>query len=147
MLNMSAECGFTQVLNFPTCEKNTLDLFFTTQPSCIQHCEPIPGISDHDIILTTIKSNISYSKPSNHSVCLWRHANLQDMSKDMLNFSSDFTNARTVETPIEELWSKLRNMPLDTMNTYVRSKIKSSSTHRPWINLTLKQLRRRKQQS
>ena len=104
---MSAECGFTQVLNFPTHEKNTLDLFFTTQPSCIQQCEPIPGISDHDIILTTVKSNISYSKSANHNVYLWRHANLQDMSEDMLNFSLDFTNTHTIETPIEELWSKL----------------------------------------
>ena len=48
MLNMSVECGFTQVVNFPTREKNILDLFFTTYPSCIQQCEPIPGISDHD---------------------------------------------------------------------------------------------------
>ena len=93
-----------QLVNFPTRGKNTLDLFFTTQPSHIQHCEPIPGISDHDIILTTVKSNI---KPANHNVYLWRHANLQDMREDILNFSSDFTNTHTIETPIEELWFKL----------------------------------------
>ena len=107
MLNMSVECGFTQVVNFPTREKNTLDLFFTTYPSCIQQCEPIPGISDHDIILTTVKSNISYSKSANHNVYLWRNANLQDMSEDILNFSLDFTYTHTIDTPIEELWSKL----------------------------------------
>ena len=33
------------------------------------------------------------------------------------------------------------------MNTYVPSKIKSSSNHQPWINCTLKQLRMFKQQS
>ena len=80
---MSAECGFTQVVNFPTHKKNTLDLFFTTQPSRIQHYEPIPWISDHDIILTTVKFNISYSKAANHNVYLWRHASLQDMNKDI----------------------------------------------------------------
>jgi len=33
------------------------------------------------------------------------------------------------------------------MNTHVPSKIKSNSVHQPWINHTLKQLRRRKQRS
>ena len=69
------------------------------------------------------------------------------MSKDILNFSLDFTNTHTIETPIKELWSKLRNKLLDAMNTYVPSKIKSSSIRQPWINRTLKQLRRHKQQS
>ena len=59
MLNMSAECGFTQVVNFPTREKNTLDLFSTTQPSLIQHCELVPGISDHDIISSSY-SQVQY---------------------------------------------------------------------------------------
>ena len=83
----------------------------------------------------------------NHNVYLWIHANLQDMSEDILNFSLDFTNTHTIETTIEEFWSKLRNKLLDAMNTYVPSKIKSGSIRQPWINRTLKQLRRRKQQS
>ena len=36
VLDMSAQCGFTQMVNFPTRERNTLDLFFTTHPSYIQ---------------------------------------------------------------------------------------------------------------
>jgi len=91
---MSAECGFIQVVNFPTCEENILDLFFTTQPSCVQHCEQIPGISDLDIVLTTIKSIISYSKQANRTIYLWRLANLEDMSKNMLNFSLEFTKCK-----------------------------------------------------
>ena len=97
------------------------------------------GFSDHDIILTTIKSNISYSKPANYNVYLWRHVYLQDMNDDMLNFSSVFTNIHTIETPIEELWSKLRNKLLDIINAYVPSKIKSSSIRHPWINHTLRE--------
>ena len=45
-------------------------------------------------------------------------------------------NTYTIETPIEEHWSKLQNKLLDTMNTYVQSKIKSSSIRQPWINYT-----------
>ena len=67
-LDMSAECGFTQLINFPTSQENILDLVFTTHPSFIQYCEPIPGISDHDMILTTINSNISYQKSNSHYI-------------------------------------------------------------------------------
>jgi len=144
---MSAECGFTQIVNFPTREENILDLFFTTQPSCVQYCEQIPGISDHDIVITTVKSIVSYSKQANHTIYLWRLANLEDMSKNMLNFYLEFTNANTIDTLIEELWLKFCDKLLDIMNTHVPSKIKSNSVHRPWINHTLKQIRRHKQQS
>jgi len=82
---MSAECGFTQIVNLPTHEENILDLFFTTQPCYVQHCEQLPGISDHDIVITTIKSIISYSKQADRTIYLWRLTNLEDMSKNMLN--------------------------------------------------------------
>ena len=52
VLNMSTQCGFTQMVNFPTCERNVLDLFFTTHLSYNQQCIPLPGIRDHDIVAT-----------------------------------------------------------------------------------------------
>ena len=60
LINMPAECGCTQMVDFPTHESNTIDLFFTSHPSFIQQCTPLPGISDHDIILTTVNSKIIY---------------------------------------------------------------------------------------
>jgi len=38
-LNMCEDCGFTQVVTFPTRAQNTLDLFFTTQPSLVEDCK------------------------------------------------------------------------------------------------------------
>ena len=53
---MSAECGFAQMVDFPTRNENNLDLFFKNRPSLIQYCYAAPGISDHDIVLTSMET-------------------------------------------------------------------------------------------
>ena len=131
--------------NFPNRQENILDLVFTTHPSLVQHCEPIPGISDHDMILTTINSDISYPKPNSHCIYLWNKANLQNMSEDISKFTSEFTNMYALDTSVDNLWCSFRDKLLETINTDVPCKIKSKNSHQPWINRTLKQLRRHKQ--
>ena len=59
-LDMSAECAFTQVVVFPTRQTNILDLFFTNRPSIVQTCNPLPGISDHDITLVNMNLEVTY---------------------------------------------------------------------------------------
>ena len=61
-MNMSAECGFSQLVNFPTRGQNILNLFFTTHPSLVQQCKPLPEISDHCTISTVMKLTINYQK-------------------------------------------------------------------------------------
>ena len=50
MIDCIQECGFSQVINFPTRRNNILDIFFTNRPSLIRKCHTLPGISDHEII-------------------------------------------------------------------------------------------------
>jgi hypothetical protein len=49
-----------QIVDFPTRLDNTLDLVFTTHRSLVNKCKPLPGISDHDIVLvdTNIRINM-----------------------------------------------------------------------------------------
>jgi len=85
------------MVDFSTCETNTLDLF-TSHPSLIQQCTSLPGISDHDIILTT---KISYQEQHSHKIYLWKKANLEEISKTLLNYAYKFTNQLTVDTPVD----------------------------------------------
>ena len=39
--------SLSQVVNFPTRQKNTLDLLLTNRPSFIESCKPISGFGDH----------------------------------------------------------------------------------------------------
>jgi len=149
LINMSVECGFTQMVNFLTRETNTLDLFFTSHPSLIQQCTSLPGISDHDIILTTIKSKISYQDQQSHKIYLWKKANLEEMSRTLSNYAREFTSHFTVDTPVDTVWGALRDKLLETLDTFVPSKIKKQNNNlrQPWITRRLIQLRRQKQRS
>ena len=70
-LNMSVECSFTQLVDFPTCNENTLDILFMNRPSLIRYCIGAPGISDRDIILASFNSKVMCQKEIEHKCYLW----------------------------------------------------------------------------
>ena len=70
-LNMSVEYSFTQLVDFPTCNENTLDILFMNRPSLIRYCIGTPGISDHDIILASFNSKVMCQKEIKHKCYLW----------------------------------------------------------------------------
>ena len=45
------EKSMEQTVDFPTRLDNILELVFTTHPSLVNECKPLPGIGDHDIVL------------------------------------------------------------------------------------------------
>ena len=50
MLEIVNDFGMEQVVLEPTRGKNTLDLFFTTNPTLVEKVTMTPGMSDHDSI-------------------------------------------------------------------------------------------------
>ena len=45
LLDFLADCYLTQLVNFPTHQTNTLDIFATNKPVLVSGCQPISGIS------------------------------------------------------------------------------------------------------
>ena len=82
---------------------------FTTRPSLVQQCKLLPEISDHCTISTVMKLTINYQKSLGYKIHLWDQADLQEMKKSMLEFSSKFIQDFSLETPVETLWSLLHN--------------------------------------
>ena len=60
VINMLHSCELEQMVDFPTINQNTLDLFITNGPTLVNRCEPMPGISDHEIVC--INSNVSVKR-------------------------------------------------------------------------------------
>ena len=145
LLKMSADCYFTQLVDFTTRDGNTLDLFFTNRPTFINSCLPVPGISDHDIVLVSLLAKIPKLCQPRRKTYLWNRANLGDMKHKFANLSEEFTNRYTVDTPVEDLWNSLCDILRSVLDEFVPSKLLSGSSKKPWINRIVKQLRRRKQ--
>ena len=79
-------------------------IFFTNKPSLIQQCYVVPGISNHESVMITIKSAISYAPSNRYKVYLWKKANISEMRNEMLNFADEYCHQHTAETPVENLW-------------------------------------------
>ena len=62
LIDITTEIYLTQIHSAPTCKKNLLDLVFTNTPSLVKTSISIPGISDHDIILTDFDTSPERSK-------------------------------------------------------------------------------------
>ena len=62
--------GCEQIVNFPTRINNILDVFCTNRPSLIDRCTPIPGLSDHDIVLTDTNVLPTRQKPIKRKIYL-----------------------------------------------------------------------------
>ena len=106
VLNMMHDCGFAQMVNSPTRNNNILNLFFTNKPSLVQQSYVVPGISDYESVMTTIKPAISYASSNRYKVYLWKKANLRN---EMLNFADEYCHQHTVEAPVENLWIRLKD--------------------------------------
>ena len=55
--------------------QNVLDLCFTTNPNSVISCEPLPGLSDHDAVLVSIKIPKCVIKQHPRTVYLYKLAN------------------------------------------------------------------------
>ena len=145
VLKLSADCSFSQLVKSPTRNQNILDLFFTNRPNLVNHCYIGPGISDHDIIHTSICCKIRKSPGTQHRLYMWNQADFDQIRHEFSTLSNSFIENYSVDTPVENLWISLRDNLKLILDEFVPSKMVSGICKKPWINRSIKQLRRRKQ--
>ena len=146
-IDMVQTCGMDQVVDFPTRNNNTLDLFLTNRPSLINKCEPLPAISDHDIVFIDTDIVAKRQKPVKRKIYLWKNANMDNLKADTTSFSSDFILNHTVNSPVDSLWEKFKSTMTSLMRKHIPSKLTSTRFHQPWITSSVKRLSNQKKRS
>ena len=71
-INVVQDISAEQIVTFPTRLENTLDLLITNRPTLISKCTALPGLSDHDIVLTDANIIPLRQKPPRRLVYLWK---------------------------------------------------------------------------
>jgi hypothetical protein len=101
-IDLTNDIGCQQMVDFPTRLNNTLDIFLTNRPSLVNRCCSIPGLSDHDIVL--IDSNVTphRRKPTRRLIYLWKQANINEMKKELTEYSKTFYEKFTTSSSINE---------------------------------------------
>ena len=133
-----------QMQRQPTRLNNTLDLWLTNKPSLVKQCNSIPGISDHDIVLTESDFKAKINKKAPHKIHLWAKADWDNMRSKTHIFSNNFLdkfNSRTVEQNYQAFSNHIKKVIIE----HVPSKMTSSRTNLPWFTNTLKRMCKKKQ--
>ena len=110
------EISMEQTVDFPTRLDNIIELVFTTHPSLVNECKPLPGIGDHDIILTDKSIEVTRSKTPRHKIYIWKSANTDELRKDVKHQTDKFM--LSTFNSIDDMWSTSRTsywMPLENM--------------------------------
>jgi len=146
-INMTNDLGLEQIVDFNTRGQNILDLFLTNRPTLVQRCEPLPGVSDHDSILTIADTKAKRRPRVRREILLWDKGNLDGLRQDLASFSSKLTANATTDTPVQDIWHMTQQAISDSLKKHVPSKTTSQRFNQPWINTETKRLCRRKKKA
>ena len=74
-------------------------------------------------------------------------ANLKELNREVEENIKTLVNNTSPNTPINELWLKLKTILLDALEKNVPSKTTSTRFNQPWFNSTCKKMVRKKRRS
>ncbi|XP_072025433.1 uncharacterized protein [Amphiura filiformis] len=147
LIDIVSDFGLEQLVLKPTRLENILDIFMTSNPSLVETCTYIPGMSDHDAIpVITINTRAKKSRCKPHKIFLYKKADVEGLLKEIREMSSDFVKKNICETT-ENLWAEFKERVLLAVNNNVPSKMFSGNKRSPWINQSLKRKYKQKQRA
>ena len=72
----------------PTRQDNTLDLYFTTNPSLVKNCATVPGLSDHAIVVVDSDTKPQYCTTPRRKHFLFGKADWPSLKTKFLELSA-----------------------------------------------------------
>jgi len=145
-IDIFREVGCQQIIDFPTRQNNTLDIFATNRPSLVLKCSALPGLSDHDIVLTDTNIVAQRRRPIRRLIYLWSKADLKEMSKNIGQYCNTLREQHE-NVPINTLWNTFRSVCTAAINKYVPSKYTSTRYSQPWCTNKIKRHSRAKKRA
>ena len=124
LIDISVTFNLTQVNQSSTRESNLLDLAFTTNPSLIKSSISVPGISDHDIIITDSMTKPHYVKQKPKKCFQYSKANWPELQDEASKISEDihrkYQRGENVHSFISGITYTIENEELQKLTALVQ---------------------------
>ncbi|MCG7878228.1 MAG: endonuclease/exonuclease/phosphatase family protein, partial [Candidatus Thiodiazotropha endolucinida] len=138
------DLSLTQLVNTPTRGNNVLDLVIANNPSLIAACRVIPGVSDHDAVLTEVNLKPIRNKQNPRKIPLYKKADWIGLRKHMLDFGQSLRENFDITTPVNQLWENITSELERAINKFIPHKTSKSKDKQPWINAKIRRLMRKR---
>ncbi|XP_072014906.1 uncharacterized protein [Amphiura filiformis] len=142
LLQTVQEHGLEQVVDKPTRLNSILDLVLTNNSSFIKNVEVIPGLSDHEAVLSVLNGFAQVKKKPPHKIYLKRKADVEKIKQDMKIFGDSFRNEANLT--VQEKWDMFDSKIKQVMEENVPTKMSSNRRNLPWFTRTHRRMSRKK---
>ena len=134
LVNLSSDLGLEQMVDKHTRGSKTLGIFLTNRPTLINGCEILPGIRDHEAVLTVAEVKARFQKSAARVLRLWDKGDLDQVKCDLLSYSQAFVLDNSATTPVDKLLETIVDNINDTVDKNILTKTTSTRFSQPWIN-------------
>ena len=124
----------------PTRGENTLDLILTNNPSTFTRTETIPGISDHDIVLSEIDITTKNRIQKPRSIPLYKKASWENIKSGLSSTLQQMRDFERNNVGASIMWEYLKNQLEELIKIYIPHKIARRKDSPPWITTDIKKL-------
>ncbi|CAG2244297.1 unnamed protein product [Mytilus edulis] len=143
-LDIVEEHCLQQCVTEPTREKNILDLVLTTNENLVQKMSITDGMSDHQMIITTVNARPKVIKNKPRKVYQYKKGNMEKV-QEYLNSKYENFKEKITEMNIEEYWTLFKTHLFQAMDLHIPSKNLTSRFNLPWVNQHIKKMIRKKE--
>ena len=123
------------------------------KPAILMSCyqapkRKIPGFGDRDTAISVdVAYQPKYAKPPRREVFMWKKVGFESLMSDVKNIMTMFTTTNSIETPIDNLWTKFSKHIIDIQKRHVPSRMNSPRFSQPWITRECKRKKCRKKRA
>ena len=145
LLDKRNDHGLEQMVRFPTRDKNTLDLILTSLPGQFEDIHSPDKLSDHDIVLGSLKIYIPPAKKPRRKVYSYQKGYYETMRVDALRFAKEKCfNGHSYARSVQENLNLITFFIQDSADKHIPSKTSRMVSSIPWITPQIrKRIRRR----
>ncbi|CAG2210038.1 unnamed protein product [Mytilus edulis] len=129
----------------PTREGNLLDLVFVTNPTLVKSSNNVPGISDHDIIITDLETKVHHQKSLPRKCYIYKKAKWDQITTDLKHTLEEVKEKHHQGAEVHQLWDTFKSQLQKTMNTNIPNKEIRSRNNIPWIKHKQRKMLKKKQ--
>ena len=144
LIDATTNSYFTQIHSEATRQKSLLDLVFTTNPTLVRSSVTVPGIADHDMVVTDIDTKPSYVKQQKRKCFLYSRANWDGLNSAVKETEKLVHNMIVDNNDIDDIWSFFKESLMKDVENFIPSKMKGGRPRTPWINQRIKRMLRKK---
>ena len=142
LIDTLSDLGLQQIIEEPTRDTNTLDLFITNKRDNISKAQVIPGISDHDAVV--VEGNIipSTLKQPQRSIPLYDRGDWEGFKQHVREFN--IRMEQTEYTDTNALWKDIKGIIDEGIGKFIPHKLARGRNSLPWMSSEVRKMVRKK---